>query len=253
MGSTGEEVDEYPVTRVSFLHGFWIGECEITNQQFRRFDPDHYSGLFMKRSLDVNGPGIDLNGPGQPVLRVSWKQAIAFCRWLSAKTGMQFTLPTEAQWEYACRAGTATDLCYGNADGDFSGHANVADKAISPIYTVTGGVVVLQDIPSDTRFDDRAIVTADVAGYQPNVWGLHDMHGNAAEWTLSAYRPYPYRADDGRNALSFDARRVVRGGSFYDRPKRCRSAFRLSYPPWQRVHNVGFRVVCEQSERVAAR
>lgn len=72
------------------------------------------------------------------------------------------------------------------------------------------------------------------------------MHGNAAEWTLSTYRPYPYRDDDGRNTISPEGRKVVRGGSFCDRPTRCRSAFRLDYPSWQRIHNVGFRVVCEE-------
>jgi formylglycine-generating enzyme required for sulfatase activity len=65
-----------------------------------------------------------------------------------------------------------------------------------------------------------------------------------AEWTLSTYREYPYRDDDGRNSLVGEGRKVVRGGSYHDRPKRCRSAFRLSYPPYQRVFNVGFRVVC---------
>jgi formylglycine-generating enzyme required for sulfatase activity len=121
----------------------------------------------------------------------------------------------------------------------------VADAALSRFYTVTGGVLVLQDIPADERFEDGAITTAPVGNYRPNAWGLCDMHGNAAEWTLSSDAAYPYRSDDGRNAQSSAGRKVVRGGSFYDRPKRCRSAFRLSYPVWQKVHNVGFRVVCE--------
>jgi formylglycine-generating enzyme required for sulfatase activity len=168
---------------------------------------------------------------------------MAFCRWLSEKTGMRFTLPTEAQWEYACRAGTHTPLSYGRVDADFSAHANCADRTIDRLDTHTGGVVVLQEIPADTRFDDRALATAEVGSYRPNAWGLYDMHGNVTEWTLSTCRPYPYRADDGRNALSATGRKVVRGGSYYDRPARCRSAFRLSYPSWQRVHNVGFRVV----------
>jgi formylglycine-generating enzyme required for sulfatase activity len=73
------------------------------------------------------------------------------------------------------------------------------------------------------------------------------MHGNAAEWTRSTYEPYPYRDDDGRNGAKSDGRKVVRGGSFFDNPSRCRSAFRLAYPSWQRVFNVGFRVVLETS------
>jgi formylglycine-generating enzyme required for sulfatase activity len=79
------------------------------------------------------------------------------------------------------------------------------------------------------------------------------MHGNAAEWTRSALAPYPCRDDDGRNAITTEGEKVVRGGSWYDRPARCRSSFRLSYPAWQRVYNVGFRVVVEAPRgRVAA-
>jgi len=91
--------------------------------------------------------------------------------------------------------------------------------------------------------NDGAIATASAGSYRPNALGLYDMHGNACEWTRTTYQPYPYRAGDGRNALTEPGRKVVRGGSWCDRPKRCRSAFRLSYPAWQRVHNVGFRVV----------
>ena len=193
-----------------------------------------------------------MDRPNQPVVRVSWEQAVGFCRWLSEQTGMRFSLPTEAQWEYACRAGSSGDLSFGQVGDDFSGHGNLADKAISQLYTVTGGVILLQDIPSDTRFDDQAVATAEVSSYRPNAWGLYDMHGNAAEWTLSTYEPYPYR-DDDRNTPTLDGRKVVRGGSFYDRPKRCRSAFRLSFPAWQRVHNVGFRVVSETAPTIAKR
>jgi formylglycine-generating enzyme required for sulfatase activity len=171
---------------------------------------------------------------------------MAFCRWLSRRSGIGFSLPSEAQWEYACRAGSTTPLGYGDLDADFSAYANVADKAVDRLYTVTGGVVVFQEIPSDTRFDDGAIATAKVGRYKPNSWGLYDVHGNVAEWTLSTYRSYPYREDDGRNSPSSSGRKVVRGGSYYDRPRRCRSAFRLSYPSWQRVHNVGFRVVTQE-------
>ena len=74
------------------------------------------------------------------------------------------------------------------------------------------------------------------------------MHGNVCEWTLSGYRPYPYREDDGRNDPSVGSTKVVRGGSWYDRPKRCRSASRLDYDPWQKVYNVGFRIVARAGE-----
>jgi len=74
---------------------------------------------------------------------------------------------------------------------------------------------------------------------------LHDMHGNVWEWTLSSYKSYPYKANDGRNNTTDAEPKVVRGGSWYDRPKRCRSAFRLSYPAWQKIYNVGFRIVVE--------
>ena len=92
---------------------------------------------------------------------------------------------------------------------------------------------------------DGAVVTQAVGRYPANAWGLFDMAGNAAEWTRSAYRPYPYNVADGREDPSAGGTKVVRGGSFYDRPERARSGFRLNYPPWQRVYNVGFRVAVE--------
>ena len=88
-----------------------------------------------------------------------------------------------------------------------------------------------------------------VGSFESNAFGLFDVHGNVSEWTRSTYRPYPYRADDGRNDIDAAAgrsvRKVVRGGSWLDRPRRARSAFRLHYVPSQAVHDVGFRVVCE--------
>ncbi len=129
----------------------------------------------------------------------------------------------------------------------------MADASIHRIYTVTGGVVLLQEIPANTRFDDQAIATTDVGSYRANTWGLHDMHGNAAEWTRSNETAYPYRSDDDGDDVTREGRKVVRGGSFYDRPSRCRSAYRLSYAAWQRVHNVGFRIVVEPSEELTSR
>jgi len=256
MGDTTGEgaADEWPAALVRIDRGFWIGRFEITNEQFRVLSPGHSSGLFTKRQIEYDGPGIQLDGPQQPAVRVSWDEAVRFCERLSQETGLRFALPTESQWEYAARAGTTTALNYGITRADFTTWANLADRSLTALYSGTAGVVNFQPLPADMRFDDEAIATAPVGSYQANAWGLYDMHGNAAEWTRSAYRPYPYDAADGRNevrGVPATERRVVRGGSFADRPSRCRSAFRLAYPAWQPVYNVGFRVVLEDESEAA--
>ena len=183
------------------------------------------------------------------MVRVSQREALAFCRWLSQKIDAPVSLPTEAQWEYACRAGTSGPLSYGDLNADFSALANVADATIRQLAYDTDGRYTVDLVPRDDRFNDNALVTAEAGSYKPNAWGLHDMHGNVWEWTRSACQAYPYRDDDGRNQPAASARCAVRGGSWYDRPRRCRSGFRLSYPAWQEVYNVGFRIVCDLSER----
>jgi formylglycine-generating enzyme required for sulfatase activity len=261
MGDLSGEPDEYPITHVSINRDFWMGSTEVTNEQYHLFDPTHNSGYFTKRFQGPDGPGLSLTGPNHPVVRVSWEQALAFCDWVSKKTGLKFTLPTEAQWEYACRSGSNQPLSYGDLDTDFSSWANVADKSLSLRPGPTGGLesnivahfgkgilesaVFGGNVLCDLHYDDGNVATAEVGSYQPNLWGLYDMHGNTSEWTRTTYKPYPYNSDDGRDDPDETGEKVVRGGSWCDRPKRCRSAFRLSYPIWQRVHNVGFRVVCE--------
>ena len=100
-------------------------------------------------------------------------------------------------------------------------------------------------IPKDSRFHDGALLAVEPGRYQPNAWGLCDLHGNVAEWTRTTYRAYPSRPDEGRDAGVPEGNKVVRGGSWRDEPKRATSSFRLSYQPWQRVYNVGFRVISE--------
>jgi formylglycine-generating enzyme required for sulfatase activity len=261
MGDANGRADERPPERVSISRDFWMAAFEVTNEQYHLFDPSHNSGYFTKRFQGPDGPGLSLAGANQPVVRVSWQQALGFCRWLSAKTAMKFTLPTEAQWEYACRAGSQGAFSCGAEVDSLLAWANVADKSLSVRPGPTGGLesnltahfgkgilesaVYGGNVLCDIRFDDGAVATANVGSYRPNDWGLYDMHGNACEWTRTTYKPYPYETDDGRDYPDNAGRKVVRGGSWHDRPKRCRSAFRLSYPTWQRVHNVGFRVVCE--------
>ncbi len=253
MGEMDKEPDERPQSRVRIEESFWMGRFEVTNAQFERFDPSHDSRVEHRFSMQFGVRGFYVNGPEQPVVRVSWKQAMSFCEWLSDKTGEAFTLPTEAEWEYACRAGTAKPLFYGDEDTDFSPFANLADEKLREFVCHTYKKVrepwlhasKYDDwIPKDTRFNDNGFLSDGVGNYLPNAWGLHDMHGNVAEWTRSIYRAYPHHPSDGRDDVTSDGDRVVRGGSWRDRPKRSRSAFRLAYRPYQGVYNVGFRVIC---------
>jgi formylglycine-generating enzyme required for sulfatase activity len=250
MGQADGRADEQPPCPVSIDGSYWMGRLEITNEQFALFDRQHDSGLEYGDYIQFSPGerGWTLSRAKQPVVRVSWCQAMAFCRWLSQKTGRRFDLPSEAQWEYACRAGTATPLWYGTTDSDFSLVANLSDVTHQAIDTFgwSGRPDVIPPWrPADTRFNDHSRVSAPVGTYAPNAWGLHDMHGNVAEWTRSAYRPYPYDEGDGRNNAEPEGKKVVRGGSWYDLPERCRSAFRQAYRAEQGVYDVGFRVICE--------
>jgi len=239
MGDGAGYADERPRAVVRIPAPFWMGKFEVTNEQYGRFDSSHDSRYVRTHGI-TSTRGYPLNQPRQPVVRVSWQEAMEFCRWLSRETGEDFTLPTEAEWEYACRAGTATPLFYGSEDADFSGVANLADKNVAHLRDYSHSSK-LAWMPRDDRFDDGHMVTAPVGTYEPNPWGLCDMHGNACEWTRSAYGPH--RETDIRSDAAATGRRVVRGGSWRDRPRRARSAFGLSYRPWQGVFNVGFRVV----------
>ena len=251
MGSAKGHPDEGPPAVVTIDKPFWMGAAEITNEQYQRFDATHDSRFEHKGSwiFSERHLGWRVNGPKQPVVRVSWEEARAFCAWLKKQTGgAAVDLPTEAQWEYACRAGADTPLSYGDVNTDFSKLANLADVTIRNLAYDTDGRYTADLVPRDKRFNDKALVTANVGSYAPNAWSLHDMHGNVAEWTRSSYLPYPYDADDTRrNDVATVIRRVVRGGSWRDLPKRSTSTFRLSYPLWQRVYNVGFRVVIPAS------
>jgi formylglycine-generating enzyme required for sulfatase activity len=243
MGDAAGCDDEQPASPVRIERPFWIGKFEVTNQEYALFDRQHDSRYISLYGKDLIVRGLPVNRPKQPVVRVPWTGAMEFCEWLSERTGRRFSLPTEAQWEWACRSGGAAAMSYGSVDVDFGKLANLADKRLVLASVYSGQA--FDWMPKVAAVDDGACVTSEVGKYAPNAWGLSDMHGNAAEWTRSLDRAYPYRDDDGRNEPAAAGNRVVRGGSFEDRPHRARSAFRLSYPAWSSVYNVGFRVVCE--------
>ena len=221
---------------------FWMGQCEVTNEQFRRFDPAHDSRHEDRHGYQFGRVGYPMTTPQAPVVRVNWNEAMAFCAWLSEQTGRRFTLPAEEQWEWSCRAGADTPFWFGPADADYTPYANLGDLRLKEFAACTAQnnyseCAVISNpspyddwVPHDTRFDDGTFLTADVGHYQPNPWGLYDMHGNVGEWTSSE-----------RSA----GRKVVRGGSFYVRPQRCTADSWLDYRPYQKVFDVGFRVICD--------
>ena len=255
MGRNDGHRDETPRHIVTIDRGYWMGKFEITNEQYTLFDPSHDSHYESRNGYQFGAHGYKVNGPKQPVVRVSRNDAQAFCRWLSGKSGREFSLPTEVQWEYACRAGTATDFHYGKLGADFTEYANLSDLQTQEFRRATMGagsrpgaaldlsLSFADYIPKDTRFNDNGLVSVDVGSYLPNAWGLHDMHGNVSEWTSSAYLAYPLTGD---NTGTPRDKCVVRGGSWRDRPKRCTSSFRLFYRSYQKVFNVGFRVVISE-------
>jgi formylglycine-generating enzyme required for sulfatase activity len=195
-----------------------MGVYEVTQEQY-------------KAIMDKNPSNF--KGAKNPVEWVSWDDAVEFCKKLSAKTGKTVRLPTEAEWEYACRAGTKTRFSFGDADADLHKYGNYCDKSN------TDGLEW-----QDKEHNDGHDKTAPVGSYKPNAWGLYDMHGNVWEWCDDWY------ADSYVNAGTRDPQgsasgnlRVLRGGGWYFYPRDCRSAGRFRSDPGDRFVGIGFRVV----------
>jgi formylglycine-generating enzyme required for sulfatase activity len=252
MGDLGGCQDEYPTAKVAIAKPFWMATTEVSLEQYQEFDPKHFNGYYDMHYKDQVKPGYLMDEPKLPVIRVSCKEAMEFCKWLSKKTGKKVTLPTEAQWEWACRAGSAKPFWYGDLDTDFSKLANLGDASLKKLAVqgVNPQPIANPDkfwdfVPKDDRFNDGVLHLAEIGHYQANPWGLCDMHGNVAEWTRSTYRPYPYNPSLEDKDESELVKKTVRGGSWYDRPIHARSAFRQAYPWWMKVYNVGIRVIIE--------
>jgi len=252
MGGEAGLAGEGPAARRSLPRSFWMGRCEVTNEQYARFDPGHdsrlESGDFLQFSEQERGDPV--NGPDQPVCRVSWDRAEAFCRWLSERTGEAWALPSETEWEYACRAGTATLLWYGALETDFAAFANLADACLRRVDTFGWGLpsgAVPPWRPAIEAVDDGFRVSAPVGSFKANPWGLCDLHGNVAEWTRTPAGP-GLTVEVDPAALPADARMVVRGGSWYDRPQSARSASRAECRRYLGRYDLGFRVVAYGSE-----
>ena len=217
MGSPDDEDgrndDEGPQHRVRITTHYYLGAYAVTQAEYEK--------------VTGRNPAC-FKGARNPVEQVSWKDAVEFCKRLSEQEGVPYRLPTEAEWEYACRAGTTTPFNTGrtiagdqaNYDGKYSyGHGR----------------------PGVQR--DKAVP---VGSFNANGFGLHDMHGNVWEACGDLYDEDYYRqseVNDPKGPGHGDSR-VLRGGSWYNRPAYCRSASRVGYDPEHQSFNTGFRVVC---------
>ncbi len=235
MGSDDGEADEQPVHQIKFARSFWMAKTEVTTQQYEQY---------AKPKFELEQNEIPMpKGATYPQSYISWKDAMGFCRWLTRKEqrrghlpeGYEYTLPTEAEWEYACRAGTTTDYA-GALDAMAWYRKNSGEK------------------------------TNPVGKKKANAWGLYDMHGNVWEWCFDDWfgsydlapvdgsrrgnAPGEYDVDHSRwgedgfvRRLYNPGYRVVRGGSWSTLPQSCRSANRFYHPPDYKLNNIGFRPV----------
>jgi sulfatase modifying factor 1 len=212
-GEQGRYADEAPPHRVT-LKPFYISVTEITNAQYARFlkATGHKAPLYWQ---DKN-----LNQPNQPVVGVTWFDAVAFCRWLSQATGATCRLPSEAQWEAAARGGlVGQPYPWGAAEPDAGG-------------------VFRANLRHDRTAKDGALFTALVGSFAANGYGLFDMAGNVSEWCRDRYRPL-----GGGGPFKPGILRLLKGGSYLSGPRDLRAAARQSAAPGYADGYIGFRVV----------
>ena len=235
-GNVDGSEDEMRQRKVTVDKPFWIASRETTNELFNLFDPTHDSRLESNERLHFGDGivrGFPLNGPLQPVVRISQRQALAFCAWLSAKTGKKCTLPTEQQWEWAALFGKCDERGY--ADKDFSALANLAYKSYHRKYANSGEMPHWR--PAVFNSEDGARVSTNVATYAPNEAGVYDMIGNVAEWTTTAWQP--------PNGISAPPQVVAKGGGWRDRPKTATPFSKMPARGAMKFVDVGFRVIME--------
>ncbi len=222
MGSSNGEKSELPPHKVCIKQPFFMGKYEVTFEQFDQF----------AKETDLKMP--DDNGWGRgkrPVTNVNWQTAREYAVWLTKKTGTKCRLPSEAEWEYAARAGTTTEYAL-PAPG---GSDNIKGKALANC------------VGCGSEWDDQR--TAPVGSFKANAWGLYDMHGNVWEWTADCW--HDHYESSPRDGAAWETEnngncqlRVLRSGSWYYKLEDLRSADRNKFDPIDRDDDVGFRVLC---------
>jgi formylglycine-generating enzyme required for sulfatase activity len=256
-----------PPHKIRITRPFYMGAHEVTIGQFKRFVAD--TGFKTEPERDgTGGWGIDLKnkvwsdgrrkeyswrnpgfpqGDDHPVVNITWADAVEFCRWLSRKEGATYRLPTEAEWEYACRAGTNTRYHFGDDPAKLPEYANTYDASSARAFPEWADWAV--------KGDDGFPFTAPVGSFKPNAFGLYDMHGNVWEWCSDFYGEDYYKqspVDDPKGPPS-GRRHSRRGGGWHVWPLYCRSCYRNYNTPQSRYLNLGLRVVRELDPPPAGR
>jgi formylglycine-generating enzyme required for sulfatase activity len=212
---------------------FFMGSTPVTQAQWRQVTT---SGLRVRGLVILNPDPSAFKGDDRPVDNISWEDAIIFCDWLSLVTGRHYRLPSEAEWEYACRAGTQTPFHCGETIGtDLANYRGTDDDSRGCSGSYGRGEKGL----------DRQEATP-VKTFASNAFGLYDMHGNILEWCQDDYHNNYLKApSDGTARIDKKSNsKVLRGGSGLDFPGICRSAYRFLNHPSLSYNNLGFRVVC---------
>ncbi len=271
---------EYPRHRVRIARPLYVGQCEVTLGQFLTFYHDAKYKLDIERrekpTLGYAPDGKTLVesrdfrpwAPGwkiemdHPVVFVTWNDAQAFCEWLSKREGRKYRLPTEAEWEYACRAGCQSTFSCGNDPEQLVYYGNVADH---DRQTIAGNAILAKFDDSGNKTGDTAAFpflthrdgygwTAPVGKFKPNAFGLYDMHGNVWEWCSDWYDESYYGASPDTNPQgpASGTLRTARGGGFSGTPVGEHCANRNGVKPSDCFCFLGFRVVCEAPPEPAA-
>jgi len=208
QASRGYSADESPVHKVALTTPFYISKFETTQGQYQHV-------------MDTNPSPF--KGPNLPVETISWDDAQAFCKKVSEVTGQTVRLPSEGEWEYSCRAGTATAYCSGDEEADLDRVGWYAANSKDTMHPV--GLK------------------------EPNAWGVYDMHGNVWEWCRDWYEEYKPGAVVDPQGPTEGQLRALRGGCWFNVPSCCRSAYRGSYDPTYPSVDFGFRVVVALAPR----
>ncbi len=255
MGGSGGGDDELPVHKVTISKPFYLGRYEVTVEQFRRFveetgyttDAEKGTGFEGAFGWDRDTMEFKMNdkyswrntgfaqADSHPVVNVSWNDAMEFCTWLGNKKGNRCRLPTEAEWEYACRAGTPTRYYHGDDAEGVAKVGNVPDADFEAQYPELKGVI---------NASDGYAYTSPAGTFLPNPFGLYDMHGNVWEWCADWYDPEYYgmsMRDDPRGPGTGEER-VYRGGGWFNCARGFRSSSRSAGLPDNRHLTLGFRV-----------